>query len=106
MTDEYGIIPLITPDVERKPKMHFTHNNSGVCSRSVSFDIAPDHTVTGITFIGGCHGNTQGVAALAEGMKAEEIIERCSGIRCGAKFTSCPDQLAKALEKAIAELDK
>ena len=79
--------------------MHFTHNNSGVCSRSVSFDIAPDHTVTGITFIGGCHGNTQG-------MKAEEIIERCSGIRCGAKSTSCPDQLAKALEKAIAELDK
>ena len=86
--------------------MHITHKNIGHSSRSENLDIATNHTVTGITFIGGCHGNTQGVAALAEGMKAEEIIERCSGIRCGAKSTSCPDQLAKALEKAIAELDK
>ncbi len=81
-----------------------TYNNRGVCSRSVTFDIAPDHTVTNISFLGGCNGNTKGVAALADGLKAEEIIKRCKGITCGGKTTSCPDQLAAALEQALTEL--
>ena len=50
-------------------------------------------------FVGGCSGNTQGVAALAKGMKVTDIVERLQGIRCGSKPTSCPDQLAKALIK-------
>ena len=56
--------------------------------------------VTGVCFEGGCHGNLQGIAALCEGMGADEIIERLSGIKCGFKQTSCPDQLAKALLEA------
>ena len=81
-----------------------TYNNRGVCSRSVTFDIAEDHTVTNISFLGGCNGNLKGVAALAEGLKAEEIIRRCKGITCGMKSTSCPDQLASALETALQEI--
>ena len=52
-----------------------------------------------VQFYGGCHGNTQGVAALAKGMKVEDVIERLQGIRCGMKPTSCPDQLAKCLQE-------
>lgn len=81
-----------------------TYNNKGVCSRSVTFDIAEDGTVTNISFLGGCNGNLKGVAALAEGHKAEEIIRRCKGITCGMKSTSCPDQLASALEQALQEI--
>ena len=55
--------------------------------------------VNNVKFIGGCSGNTQGVAALAKGMKVTDIVERLQGIRCGSKPTSCPDQLAKALIK-------
>ncbi|MBE6935327.1 MAG: TIGR03905 family TSCPD domain-containing protein [Ruminococcaceae bacterium] len=73
---------------------------SGVCSRSVEFDIE-DGIVKNVVFEGGCNGNTQGVARLAEGMKAEEIVARLSGVTCGRKPTSCPDQLAKAIEKAL-----
>ena len=59
-----------------------------------------DGKVTGVKFIGGCSGNTQGVAKLVEGMSKEEAIARLEGIRCGAKPTSCPDQLAQALKQA------
>ncbi|MBO5870617.1 MAG: TIGR03905 family TSCPD domain-containing protein [Clostridia bacterium] len=79
-------------------------NNKGVCSRSISFDIDENHIITNISFVGGCNGNLKGVSALCEGMKAEEVIKRCKGIRCGFKTTSCPDQLACALEEALAEI--
>lgn len=69
---------------------------------SVSFDLT-DGRVYNIRFEGGCSGNTKGVAALADGMAAAEAIDRLNGIRCGFKPTSCPDQLAKALQKAINE---
>lgn len=78
--------------------------NKGVCSRSISFDIDENHIVTNVSFVGGCNGNLQGVSALCDGMTAEEIITRCKGIRCGFKSTSCPDQLATAMEEALAEL--
>ena len=74
----------------------------GVCSRSVTFDLE-DGIVRNVRFEGGCSGNTQGVAALVDGMSAEEAIRRLSGIRCGFKNTSCPDQLAQALKQAIQE---
>lgn len=82
--------------------MKYSYRPNGVCSRMISFDIE-DGTVKNIKFTGGCSGNTQGVASLAEGMKADEIIERLSGIRCGFKGTSCPDQLAKAVKEALAQ---
>lgn len=80
--------------------MQYTYQPKGVCARKISFDIE-DGKVMNIRFTGGCAGNTQGVSALAEGMTTDEIIERLSGIRCGFKGTSCPDQLAKAVKEAI-----
>jgi uncharacterized protein (TIGR03905 family) len=81
--------------------MKITRRNVGVCSRSITFDLADDGTVSEIIFEGGCNGNLKGISALCEGMKAEDIIGRCKGIRCGFKSTSCPDQLACALEEAL-----
>ena len=81
-----------------------TYNNKGVCARSVTFDIAEDGTVTNVSFVGGCNGNLKGVAALAEGRKAQDIIKQCRGITCGPKTTSCPDQFAQALEQALEEI--
>ena len=72
----------------------------GVCSKRITFDLV-DGKVTNISFLGGCSGNTQGVAKLAEGMDVEEVIKRLSGIRCGDNVTSCPDQLSKALIEVI-----
>ena len=76
------------------------YKTKGVCASAVSFDLV-DGKITGAKFTGGCSGNTQGVCALVEGMDAKEAIKRLSGIRCGFKPTSCPDQLAKALQKAL-----
>ena len=72
------------------------YKTSGVCSRSIDFDVV-DNKVTNVHFEGGCSGNTQGVAALIEGMDIDEAIKRMSGIKCGFRPTSCPDQLANAL---------
>ncbi|MBQ8849810.1 MAG: TIGR03905 family TSCPD domain-containing protein [Clostridia bacterium] len=73
-----------------------TYTTRGVCSRRINIDVE-DGKIQKITFEGGCAGNTKGVAALAEGMEIDEAINRLSGIRCGLKATSCPDQLARAL---------
>ena len=70
----------------------------GVCSSAIDFDVV-DNKVTNVRFQGGCSGNTQGVAALVEGMHIDEAIKRMKGIKCGFKPTSCPDQLATALEQ-------
>ncbi|MDE7367573.1 MAG: TIGR03905 family TSCPD domain-containing protein [Lachnospiraceae bacterium] len=79
-----------------------TYKTQGVCSSQISFEIV-DNKVHEVKFTGGCNGNTQGVAALIEGMDVNEAIKRMEGIRCGFRPTSCPDQLAKALKAAIAE---
>ena len=71
---------------------------SGTCSRMIIIDVE-DGVVKDCTFVGGCAGNTQGVCALVRGMGVEEAISRLKGIKCGFKSTSCPDQLAKALEE-------
>ncbi len=76
--------------------MHYEYKTSGVCSSKILFDLE-DGIVDNIRFIGGCSGNTQGVAALANGKSADEVISILQGIRCGFKPTSCPDQLARAL---------
>ena len=78
------------------------YRTRGVCSQAIRFDIV-DNKVTGVQFIGGCSGNTQGVARLVEGMDVKEAISRLEGIHCGPRPTSCPDQLACALKAAIAK---
>ena len=80
-------------------KKHVDYKTSGTCSRMVSVDVE-DGIVTACSFSGGCHGNTQGVAALVTGMKVEDAVAKLKGIKCGFKNTSCPDQLARAIEAA------
>lgn len=75
----------------------------GVCSQAIVIELDDENTIMNVEFIGGCSGNTQGVAKLAKGMKAEEVISRLGGISCNGKPTSCPDQLARALRKMIGK---
>ena len=80
--------------------MAYNYRTKGVCSRNISFDIV-DGKVIGVHFDGGCSGNTKGIAALVEGMSADEAVRRLEGITCGFKGTSCPDQLAKAIRQVL-----
>lgn len=74
-----------------------TYRTQGVCSRSIDFDVV-DGKVRNVCFNGGCSGNARGISALVEGMDADEVVEKLRGTRCGNRPTSCPDQLARALE--------
>ena len=78
----------------------FTYSTRGVCARAIDIAIE-DGIIAEVRYHGGCSGNTQGVAALVKGLPVTEAIERLSGIRCGFKSTSCPDQLAKALSEYL-----
>ena len=80
--------------------MEFRYQARGVCSRVITFDLE-DGIVRNVAFQGGCEGNSQGLSRMAEGMPAEELVKRLRGVRCGSRSTSCPDQLAKALENAL-----
>lgn len=82
--------------------MTYEYRTKGVCSAKITFDLT-DGVVSSVRFMGGCNGNLKGIAQLAEGMKAEDVIARIKGIRCGFKATSCPDQFARALEEALNE---
>ncbi len=79
-------------------KISFTPR--GVCSRQINVEVE-DGIIKDVQFIGGCNGNTQGVAKLAKGRPAKEVIELLRGTNCNGRGTSCPDQLAKALEQAL-----
>lgn len=83
-------------------KKYLEYKTRGTCSRQVNIEV-DDGVVTACSFVGGCSGNTQGVASLVVGMKVEDAVARLKGIKCGFKPTSCPDQLALALEKIINE---
>lgn len=80
--------------------MKTVYKTKNTCSSAIEFELE-DGIVHNIKFRGGCMGNTQGIAALCEGMKAEDIIKKCRNIQCGFRGTSCPDQLALALESAL-----
>lgn len=82
--------------------MTIQYQTKGVCSRQMNVQLE-DGVVQKVEIIGGCAGNSQGVARLVEGMRAEDAIRKIEGIRCGFKATSCPDQLSKALRIALAE---
>ena len=79
-------------------KQQITYNTHGTCSRQINLEVE-NNIVTNISFVGGCSGNTQGICALVVGMNVEDVIKRLRGIKCGFKPTSCPDQLAQALEQ-------
>lgn len=76
------------------------YKTKGTCSTSIDVELK-DGVIDSVKFTGGCNGNLQGISALVKGMKPEEAISRLKGIRCGFKPTSCPDQLAHALEEMI-----
>ena len=78
------------------------YKTHGVCSSMIHVELDGDK-IKDVNFVGGCNGNLQGISSLVKGMKVEDAIERLSGINCGSKATSCPDQLAKALREAIAQ---
>ena len=80
----------------------FVYKTSGVCSTEIIVEVE-NNIIKNLKVINGCNGNLQGIASLVKGMKVEDAIERLSGIKCGSKATSCPDQLAKALREAIAQ---
>ena len=80
--------------------MKFQYTPRGVCSQKIELDMDGD-IIRDVRFYGGCNGNLKGIGSLVKGMKAREVIKRCGGIRCGMKSTSCPDQLASALEEYL-----
>lgn len=82
--------------------MHIEYQPKGVCSRKMEIELE-DGIITSLRVTGGCDGNLTGICALVKGRPANEVIEQLRGIRCGLKKTSCPDQLAIALEQAIQQ---
>lgn len=82
--------------------MKYQYQTQGTCSRFIEFEVV-DGLVRNVVFFGGCNGNLQGIGKLVEGMKVEEVIAKLKGISCSGGPTSCPDQLATALEKVKNE---
>ncbi len=80
------------------------YKNQGTCSVLTTVTLADDHTIQEIAVKGGCNGNLKGICALLKGQKAEDVITRMEGIKCGPRSTSCPDQISKALTQALKEL--
>ena len=80
--------------------MTYTYATKGTCSRSIDVELE-GNIIKSVSFLGGCHGNLQGISKLVEGMTVEEATKRLRGICCGSKPTSCPDQLTIALEEAM-----
>ncbi len=78
--------------------MEYTYQTSGTCSQEMIIQVEGD-IIKKVTIIGGCKGNTAGISKLVEGMKIDEVIKKLKGTPCGTRGTSCPDQLAKALEE-------
>lgn len=83
--------------------MTYKYRCKGTCSSEVSFDVT-DNILHNVTFKGGCSGNLSGISSLTEGMSIDDVVSKLKGINCGGKGTSCPDQLAKAIEKYKEEL--
>jgi uncharacterized protein (TIGR03905 family) len=82
--------------------MRMNYKTKGTCTRTIDLEIE-DGVVKSVDFYGGCPGNTTGIKQLVTGMDAAEVVRRLRGIRCGMKDTSCPDQLAQAIESMLGE---
>lgn len=83
--------------------MTYTFKPQGVCAKEMMVEIDEQGILRELQVKGGCHGNLQGISALVKDMPAEDVIRRLSGIRCGFKNTSCPDQLARGLAQVLAQ---
>ena len=82
--------------------MEYRYKPNGVCSSEIIFDIDENtHIINELKVINGCNGNLKGISSLVKGMKIEDVISKLSGITCGFKPTSCPDQISKALEEYL-----
>lgn len=77
------------------------YKTQGTCAQAIKVVVDDNKCVESVAFMGGCNGNTNGIASLVRGMKVEDVIARLRGITCGLKSTSCPDQLSKALEEIL-----
>lgn len=86
--------------------MKAVYHTHGTCSQAIELEVDDKHIVQHVNFVGGCSGNTQGISMLVRGQKAEDVINRLQGIRCGMKNTSCPDQLSIALAEAVRRIDQ
>ena len=78
---------------------HISYPTQGTCCKLIDLTVDDNDRVDEVRFLGGCNGNLQGIAHLIKGMAVDDVIKRLRGIRCGAKATSCPDQLSRALEE-------
>ena len=76
-----------------------TYITSGTCSKIINLEVDDDNRISDVSFVGGCHGNLQGICALVKGMDIDEVKNKLNGIRCGSKPTSCPDQLCRAIDQ-------
>ena len=85
--------------------MHYEYKTRGTCSSKIILDV-DDNKLTHVEYVGGCNGNLQGISRLVQGMDIDEVISRLGGIHCGMKQTSCPDQLATALQEVKEQLAK
>ena len=83
--------------------MTYTRKNKGVCSLSTEVTLSDTGIIEAVSVVGGCNGNLRGVCTLLKGLSADEAIAKLKGLTCGAKTTSCPDQIALALEEAKAQ---
>jgi len=83
---------------------HYSYNTHGTCSSQIDIALDDNGIVRDVRFTGGCHGNLQGISTLVNGMKADDVVKKLQGIRCGYKNTSCPDQLATALRQMMADV--
>ncbi len=83
--------------------MTYTYRTKGTCSRQITVELDQQGIIQKVQFLGGCNGNTQGVARLCVGHPAQEVIDLLSGVDCNGRGTSCPDQLSKALKEALAQ---
>jgi uncharacterized protein (TIGR03905 family) len=95
---DFACLFLYNKKREERGIMEFRYTPMGVCSMEMIFEINGD-TIKSLEIIGGCPGNTVGVSRLVQGKKIDEVIEMLKGIPCGMRGTSCPDQVAKALEE-------
>ena len=83
----------------------FTYRPKMVCSTEITFELDDENKIHNLRFRGGCNGNLKGICSIVRGMKAEQVIERFEDVKCGFRSTSCPDQIAKNLKKALAEMN-
>jgi uncharacterized protein (TIGR03905 family) len=86
--------------------MKMSYKTTDTCCKEIIFEINENKIIEEVQFIGGCPGNLLGMKKLVEGETVESVINKCSGITCGSKSTSCPDQLSNALKEFLLQLDK